>query len=97
MLGQFPPTLETNGQIAGRLADLAFYGLGIDDVEGYAQRVTAVDAAAVRQAIAQAFPSSANLAIVLIGDAGKIREQVRKYGPVTEMKITDPQFAPPRT
>jgi zinc protease len=97
MLGQFPPTLETNGQIAGRLADLAFYGLGIEDVEGYAQRVTAVDAAAVRQAIEQAFPSSANLAIVLIGDAGKIREQVRKYGPVTEMKITDPQFAPPRT
>jgi zinc protease len=94
MLGQFPPTLETNGQIAARLADLAFYGLGIEDVEGYAQRVAAVDAAAVRQAI-QAFPSGDDLAIVLIGDAAKIREQVAKYGPVTEMKITDPRFAPP--
>ena len=97
MLGQFPPTLETNGQIAGRLADLAFYGLGIEDVDGYAQRVAAVDAAAVRQAIDQAFPSGEDLAVVLIGDAAKIREQVKKYGPVTEMKITDPRFAPPRT
>ena len=97
MLGQFPPTLETNGQIASRLADLAFYGLGIEEVEGYAQRVAAVDAAAAREVIEQAFPHGDDLAIVLIGDAAKIREQVRKYGPVTEMKITDPQFAPPRT
>jgi predicted Zn-dependent peptidase len=97
MLGQFPPTLETNGQIAGRLADLAFYGLGIEDVDGYAQRVAAVDAAAARQAIDQAFPSGDDLAVVLIGDAAKIREQVKKYGPVTEMKITDPRFAPPQT
>ena len=95
MLGQFPPTLETNGQIASRLADLAFYGLGIEDLEGYAQRVAAVDAAAVRQTIEQAFPSGDDLAIVLIGDAAKIREPVTKYGPVTEMKITDPQFTPP--
>lgn len=97
MLGQFPPTLETNGQLAGRLADLLFYGLGPEDVDGYAQRVAAVDAAAVRSSIAQVFPSGEDLAIVLIGDAAKIREQVRKYGPVTGMKITDPQFAPPRT
>jgi hypothetical protein len=32
--------------------------------------------------------------IVLIGDAAKIRDAVRKYGPVTEMKITDPRFSP---
>jgi len=31
---------------------------------------------------------------VLIGDAGKIRDAVKKYGPVTEMKLTDPRFAP---
>jgi zinc protease len=97
MLGQFPPTLETNGQLAARLAELAFYGLGPEDVEGFAQRVAAVDAAAVRKVIDEAFPSGENLAIVLIGDAAKIREQVTKFGPVTEMKITDPRFAPPAT
>ena len=33
---------------------------------------------------------------VLVGDAAKIREAVAKYGPVTEMKISAPDFAPPK-
>jgi predicted Zn-dependent peptidase len=94
ILGQFPPTLETNGQIAARLADMLFHGLGTDDVDGYADRVARVDAAAVRAAIDGSFPRPADLKLVLIGDAAKIREAVGKYGPVTEMKLTDPQFAP---
>jgi predicted Zn-dependent peptidase len=94
MLGQFPPSIETNGQIAARLADMLFHGLGPEDVNEYAARVTKVDAAAVRSTIEQSFPQPDNLVIVLIGDAAKIRDAVRKYGPVTEMKITDPRFAP---
>ena len=94
MLGQFPPTIETNGQIAARLADMLFYGLGPDDVNEYASRVASVDAAAVRSTIDRSFPKPEHLALVLIGDAAKIREQVKKYGPVTEMKISDPRFAP---
>ncbi|HET9694941.1 MAG TPA: hypothetical protein VFP48_11195, partial [Steroidobacteraceae bacterium] len=74
-----------------------FYGLGPEDVEEYAQRVAAVDATAVRRTIEQAFPKPEDLAIVLIGDAAKIRDQVAKYGTVTEMKVTDPRFAPPQT
>jgi len=31
---------------------------------------------------------------VLIGDAARIRGEVGRYGPVTEMKLTDPRFAP---
>jgi zinc protease len=94
MLGQFPPTLETNGQLAARLADLLLYGLGPEDVDQYADRIAAADSTAVRDAIDKAFPNPNDLAIVLIGDASKIRDQVGKYGPVTEMKITDPQFTP---
>jgi predicted Zn-dependent peptidase len=94
ILGQFPPTLETNGQIAARLADMLFHGLGSDDVNEYATRVTQVDAEAARKVIEQTFPRPENLAIVLIGDADKIRDAARKYGPVTEMKLTDPRFAP---
>jgi predicted Zn-dependent peptidase len=94
ILGQFPPTIETNGQIAARLADMLFYGLGPDDVNEYAERVMKVDAVAVRSTIEQSFPQPGNVALVLIGDAAKIREAVRKYGPVTEMKITDPRFTP---
>lgn len=94
ILGQFPPTLETNGQIAGRLADMLFYGLGPEDVNEYATRVASVDAAVVRNTIDQSFPRTDNLALVVIGDAAKIRDAVRKFGPVTEMKLSDPRYTP---
>jgi predicted Zn-dependent peptidase len=94
LLGQFPPTIETNGALAGRLADLMLYGLGREDVDEFASRVAAVDATAARRTISRSFPESRDLAIVLVGDAASIRPQVRKYGTVTEMKITDPRFAP---
>ena len=38
MLGQFPPTIETNGQLAARLADMLFNALGPEDVNEFAQR-----------------------------------------------------------
>jgi predicted Zn-dependent peptidase len=95
LLGQFPPTLETNGQLAARFADMFFYGLGPDDVNDFAARLGKVDAAAARATIDQSFPRPDDLAIVLIGDAAQIRADVAKYGPVREMKITDPRFAPP--
>ena len=94
LVGQFPPTIETNGALAGRLADLLLYGLGPDDVDGFASRVAAVDEAVAKRTIGQSFPVSRDLAMVLVGDAARIREQVGKYGPVTEMKIIDPRFAP---
>jgi zinc protease len=95
VLGQFPPTIETNGQLATRLADIVFFGLDRRDVDEFAQRVNAVDADAVRAAIERDFPRSADLAMVVIGDAAEIRAAVAKYGTVTEMKITDPSFTPP--
>jgi len=94
VLGQFPPTLETAPQIADRLTDLAFNGLPRSDVDDYAARIRAATPAEVAAAVAGAFPAEADLAIVLIGDASRIRAEVGKYGPLTEMKITDPRFAP---
>ena len=74
-----------------------FYGLGPDDVDGYAARVQAVDTAGVTETIAASFPESKDLAIVLIGDAAKIGNAVKKYGPVTTMKIDDPSYYPAAT
>lgn len=93
VLGQFPPTLETSPQLAGEIGTLELFGLGRDEIDRYAERVQAVDAAAAKQATA-VFPPADDLVMVLIGDASKIREQVAKYGPVTEMKIDEPRFAP---
>jgi zinc protease len=95
LLGQFPTAIETNGQLATRLADIVFFGLDRSDVDEYAARVKAVDSAAVAAVIARDFPKSTDLALVVIADGAEIREALRKYGPVTEMKITEPTFAPP--
>jgi len=97
LLGQFPPTIETNGQLAGRLTDMIFYGLGPEDVDDYAGRVQAVDVDSAKTTIAASFPAAQDLAIVLIGDAAKIGDAVKKYGPVTKMKIEDPSYYPAAT
>ena len=94
VLGQFPPTIETNGQLARRYADLMFHGLGPDDVDGFAARIRELDTRAVNQAIAASFPTRDDLAIVLLGDAEVMREAAGRYGPVTEMKLSDPLFRP---
>ena len=96
LLGQFPPSIETNGQLAGRLTDLVFYALGPEDVDQYATRIGAVDDAVARATIRDSFPDSGNLAIVLVGDAAKIGAAAKKYGPVTTMSITDPAYYPAR-
>jgi predicted Zn-dependent peptidase len=94
VLGQFPLRLETDGQIAARLAELAFYGLGRQEVDGYASAVEATGLDDIRAVARDVYPDPDNLTFVLIGNAAAIRGQIGKYGPVTEMSITDPRFRP---
>ncbi|HEV7606214.1 MAG TPA: pitrilysin family protein [Steroidobacteraceae bacterium] len=94
VLGQFPLQLETAAHWATALADLEFYGLGKDYIEGYGPALAKVDLAEAAAVTADAFPRPTDLVMVLVGDAAKIRDAVGKYGPVTEMKISDPDFAP---
>src|SRR5262249_40986574 len=94
VLGQFPLQLETAAHWAGTLADLEFYGLGKDYIEGYGPALAKVDLAETAAVTADAFPRPGDLVMVLVGDAAKIREAVAKYGPVTEFKLSDPDFAP---
>ena len=91
--GQFAPGLETAPQLAAQLVEMALYGDSRDAVDGYLGRIAAATPAEVAAARA-VFPGSKDLAIVAIGDAAKIREAMKGYGPLTEMKLTDPRFAP---
>jgi predicted Zn-dependent peptidase len=93
VLGQYPPNLETGPALAAKLTELGLYGLGREDVDGYADRINAVDADQLGKAIAF-YPTRADMAIVIIGDAAKLRETAARFGPVTEMKITDPRYIP---
>lgn len=95
VLGQYPLQLETAAHWAATLSDLEFYGLGREYIEGYGPALSKVDVAETSAVTADAFPRPADLIMVLIGDAAKIRAVAQKYGAVTEMKLSDPEFAAP--
>ena len=95
ILGQFAPDFETSEQLAGEFAMLEGYGLDESYVNNYGSAIAEADGEAIRDVIKQVYPAEDNLVFVIIGDAEEIREKVSKYGPITEMPITDPRFRPP--
>jgi predicted Zn-dependent peptidase len=94
ILGQYPPTLETSMAVAGMLAFLEQHGLDRAYIDGYGQALEAATPASVKSAIGEVYPLPENLTLVMIGDAEAIRDDVARYGPVTEMAITEPGFRP---
>jgi len=92
--GLFPLELETSDQLASRLTEIEFYGLDKADVDDYGRQVMAASGEQVKTVIDRVYPSPDNLTFVLIGKAETIRDVAKKYGDVTEMKITDPTFRP---
>jgi zinc protease len=94
VLGQYPLNFETAADWAAALVELEFYGLGSDYIDDYAAKLRDVTLPVARGVIDHAFPNADDLAIVLIGDAAKIRGVARRYGEVTEMPITHPAFSP---
>ena len=95
--GQYPLALETAGQWASQLATLEFYGLDRGYIDNYSAALAGVSGADAKRVIDEVFPSSSALAIVVVGNASALRDGLRKYGPVLEMKLADPSFAPVRT
>jgi hypothetical protein len=63
-------------------------------IDDYSAALASVGAADAKRVIDEALPATSALAIVVIGNAGAIRDGLRKYGPVTEMKLADPSFTP---
>jgi predicted Zn-dependent peptidase len=95
LLGQYPLAFETSAHWAVALGDLDLYGLPDSYIGHFGSDLTATDAAAVGSVIASDYPDPENLAIVLIGDAAKIRAEVAKLGAVTELPLAAPDFVPP--
>jgi zinc protease len=93
VLGQYPLEFETAADWAAAMGEIELYRLGSDYIDHYGAALRRVSLKDARAVIDQAFPSADSLAIVLIGDAAKIREQVSGYGPITEIPLTDPAFA----
>jgi predicted Zn-dependent peptidase len=94
VLGQFPLGFETAADWAAALAELEFYGLDAGYIDDYDSMLRAVTLDDARHVIDEAYPDPDDLTIVLVGDAKKIRRVARRYGPVTVMSITQPEFVP---
>jgi zinc protease len=94
VLGQYPLGLETASQWAYQLATLEFYGLDRSYIDDYGTALSGVKLDDARRVVTDAIPSSQQLALVVIGKAAAIRDELRKYGPLTEMKLSDPEFQP---
>jgi predicted Zn-dependent peptidase len=94
LLGQYPLALETATDWAVAFAELDLYGLPESYIGEFGTELTKVDASAIHAVIDQAYPSSGDLDIVLIGDAARIRDAAAKFGPVTELPLAAPDFTP---
>ncbi|MDI1252056.1 pitrilysin family protein [Thermomonas sp.] len=93
--GQFAPDFETAPQLAGSLVELSLYGDRRDTIDDYLGKVSAATPEQIADA-RSVFAPSQDQVLVVIGDAAKIRDVIKTYGPMTEMKITDPHFSPAR-
>ncbi len=91
ILGQFPPTLESNASKATAYARLAFYNLGFDYYDKYLGSIQRVSQQAARDAATRLIPET-DFVLVVVGKSADIKKQLEKYGAWTEKKITDPGF-----
>jgi len=89
--GQFPPRFETSGDLADLLTMMFFYGLDESYINDFEKNVDEMTLEKANEIIAKYFPKE-NLQFVLIGKADEMRDKVKKYGEVTEKKITDDGF-----
>jgi zinc protease len=69
MIGSMPIGLETNDGVAGIILDMELYGLGLDYLVNYPDRINAITAASV-QAAAQKYLDAENFALAVAGPIG---------------------------
>lgn len=94
LIGSFPVRFETPAAVASGLASLITYGLPDDYYETYRAKVEKVTLDEANQAAAEHLRPD-KLAIVVVGDAEKIREPMLSAGFGTVAVIEDPEPGEP--
>ncbi len=94
VLGQYPLNFETAMDWAVALGEIELYGLNPNYIDNYGPALRKVTVEDTRRVIDEAFPSPDGVAIVLVGDATRIRDHAKSYGLVTDMTLTQPSFDP---
>ena len=79
MTGSFPLTVETPNAIATQVLNAVFFGLPVEELETFRERVNAVTVADI-QRVARFYLRPTQLSIVLVGDAATFGPQLRREG-----------------
>src|SRR6185295_8765466 len=79
LTGSFPLTIETPEAIAMQVVNVLFYGLPLDQLQTFRERVNAVTVDDV-QRVAQAYLRPDRLSVVLVGNASAFASQLRGVG-----------------
>jgi zinc protease len=79
LTGSFPLTIETPNAIAMQIMNVLFYGLPIEQLQTFRERVNAITVDDV-QRVAQKYLHPDQLSIVLVGNASAFASQLRGIG-----------------
>jgi zinc protease len=106
LTGSFPLTVETPSAIALQVLNAVFYGLDLNELQTYRERVNAISVEDI-QRVAQQYLHPDKLAIVLVGDASVFAKDLAGVGfdqveriPIAELDLTSPDLrrhTPPRS
>lgn len=94
LAGSFPLSIESPDAIATRVLNQLFYGLPLDDLPAYPERVRSVTPDDV-QRVAKAWLKPAQLSLVLVGDASRFLPELAGAGftnveriPIDQLDLT---------
>ena len=79
LTGSFPLTIETPSAIALQVLNAVFYGLDLNDLQTYRERVNAITPDDI-QRVAREYLRPDRLSIVLVGDASVFAKQLAGVG-----------------
>jgi zinc protease len=79
LTGSFPLTIETPNAIAMQVLNVMFYGLPIEDLQNFRDRVNAVSVDDI-QRVARAYLKPDRLSVVLVGNAAAFGSSLRGVG-----------------
>jgi zinc protease len=98
LTGSFPLTVETPSAIALQVLNAVFYGLDLNELQTYRERVNAVSVDDI-QRVAQRYLHPDKLSIVLVGDASAFSKDLAGVGfdqveriPIAELDLSSPDF-----
>ena len=98
LTGSFPLTIETPGAIALQVLNAVFYGLDLNDLQTYRERVNMITVDDI-QRVAQQYLHPDRLTIVLVGDASVFAKQLAGVGfdqvervPLAELDLSSPDL-----